>query len=276
MAWLGHTFAIAVLGPAPSIDAPPPRTRAADEVQLERARDEPPAPTLTPEIRKRGTGPRDAPSPPGLAPPGVLEDRSVSPIEVRFRPDGSVQVDVPRSLHARAAACALGRCIGRRGVKSGSKDPIPHATAPVVLGLSGTFGWLPASPRDATRLLEQTREQRIRLAIDAQRARLERASGEISVKLGKLLHDRSIDDARRREIVFALWDDAACAAIPPEVDEPLAAERASAAGDARARIEAFVRRWMPRSSKLGFTSSELAKLNAKRCSPTPFVPYGVE
>ena len=75
-----------------------------------------------------------------------------------------------------------------------------------------------------------------------------------------------------RATVFELWDDAGCA-TDVESNEPLAAETAAARAEVQARIEIFVRRFMPRGSDVGYTDSMLARLDAKRCSPRPFRPY---
>lgn len=259
---------LAIAGRAAALEAPPPPVPTPDDGG---DRNEPPAPMIRPEIW--GSATRDEERPGGGVRDDLLGDRAVGEIEVRFRPDGSARVDVPRSLHMRMAICGPGICIGTRGVKRRLNKPIELATAPVIFGIGGIFGWLPHSPRDATRLVERTRAQRIRPAIDTQRCRLERASGAISGPLADLLHDRKLGDACRPAIMFALWNHAACTATPAQIDEPLATERAAAAADARSRIETFGRRFIPHDAALGYSDRELTTLNAKRCSRDPFAPY---
>jgi hypothetical protein len=265
----GGAILLAVGPPSPTVDAPPAPTEASQSRELDDQR--PPSPTITPELR-RSTD-RDQPTRGGGVRDDVLGDRAVDQIQVRVRDDGSVIVDVPRSVRMRAAGCTLGRCLGRRKIDRQSDKPIPLATAPVMLGLSGTFGWTPPSPRDATRFLDLTREQRLKQTVASQRRMLEKSSGEVSVRLAALLHDHSLSPARRRSIVFQLWDDATCSALAVDHDDPLAPERARAAKQARDRIERFVRQWLPRGSALGYSEAELARLNSSRCAPRAFRPY---
>ncbi|MBC8071524.1 MAG: hypothetical protein IAG13_24565 [Deltaproteobacteria bacterium] len=267
---LGYACAVVLGPPAPTIEVPPSATSASEARELQGLR-EPPPPTISQELRRATAGDQNPKG--GGVRDDVLGDRAVDQIRVRTRPDGSVEVEMPRSVYMRAAACTLGRCLGRRKIDRQSDKPIPQATAPVMLGISGTFGWTPASPRDATRLLERTREQRVQQAIAHQRRMLARSAGEISVRLGALLHDTALAPARRREIVFQLWDDAVCSASSVGRDDPLAAERMRAAQEARVRIERFVQRWLPRGSALGYSEAELARLNSGRCASRPFRPY---
>ena len=51
-------------------------------------------------------------------------------------------------------------------------------------------------------------------------------------------------------------------------------ERRALAGEARRRVEEFIRRNAPRGDARGYTDEELARLNARRLSRAPFHPYG--
>jgi hypothetical protein len=266
---LGYACAVVLGPPSPTVDAPPSPTGASEARDLQDHR-EPPPPTISQELR-RATTSEEHPKGGGVR-DDVLGDRAVDQIRVHTRPDGSVEVEMPRSVRMRAAGCTLGRCLGRRKIDRQSDKTIPGATAPIMLGISGTFGWTPASPRDATRLLERTREQRVQQAIAYQRRMLARSAGEISMQLAALLHDTALAPARRREIVFQLWQDAVCSASSVGRDDPLAAERSRAAHEARIRIERFVQRFLARGSPVGYSEAELARLSG-RCASRPFRPY---
>jgi hypothetical protein len=105
-----------------------------------------------------------------------------------------------------------------------------------------------------------------------QRRRLRASPGETSVRLAELLHDPELDPVHRRELVFELWDDAACTEELTSDTAPLAEEKVEAARQSRERVEAFVARFMRPGSKDGYGSDELARLNAQRCSAEPFTP----
>jgi len=206
----------------------------------------------------------------------ILGDREVGRARVDIRPDGSAKVDVPSPLHFRGGVCAVGLCLGTRGVKRQSRKPVGLSTAPILIGLGGTFGWLPASTTAAREYLAQTRERRISTAIAWQRKQLARAAGEMSVRLGTILHDTSLSAPRRRVLVFELWDDASCAAESPMKGDALERERVESAVQTRQKIERFVQRWLPRGTAHGYSTAELSRLNARRCSSQPFRPYADE
>jgi hypothetical protein len=265
---LGLVLAVALAPPTPE---PFEADRAEEREASDRVRAEPPPPSsIVPILRRRarqdggvrGAERRD----------DILGDRQAGRVRVDVRPDGSAKVDVPSPFAARGGLCALGLCLGTRGVKRQSNRPVALATAPILLGIGGTFGFAPASTNHARAYLERTRAQRVAQSIAWQRDRLARAPGEMSVRLASLLHDRSLTPARRRAIVFDLWDDAACAAEHASGDA-VARERVAAAAASKAKIERFVQRWLPRGSTAGYADDELARLNARRCSAAAFRPY---
>ena len=63
---------------------------------------------------------------------------------------------------------------------------------------------------------------------------------------------------------FELWDECLETGEPDEVE---------AAGRARAAVLAFIRGHLPAGSPHAFGAAELARLNSRRQSRQPFVPY---
>jgi hypothetical protein len=106
--------------------------------------------------------------------------------------------------------------------------------------------------------LEQTRELRTQLAAEFRRRELLQANRALERTLQEVLGDRTSSTAQKHDAVFLIWQD--CGED--------AQERAH-----RQAVEAFVRRYMPQGSELGFRSEELQKLNASRGGMQPFEPY---
>ncbi|HET6584347.1 MAG TPA: hypothetical protein VFG69_12885, partial [Nannocystaceae bacterium] len=84
--------------------------------------------------------------------------------------------------------------------------------------------------------------------------------------------------AERRRIVFQQWDD--CAEPLPKIPvltdaaaDEIAKLRAEAAADARATIEAFVRRHARPGTSRAYAPGELEALNARRRTAVRFDPY---
>jgi hypothetical protein len=247
-------------------ERPPPPTSSAG------GRDgSPPSPAaIAPILRRRSRG---GASPNPNEGDDILSDKETGRVRVDIRADGSAQVDVPRPFSLRGGICAAGLCLGTRGARRQSRKPVTLSTAPIIVGFGGAFGYAPASTTKAREYLAFTRERRVATALAWQRRQLAQAAGEMSVRLAALLHDDSLGAARRRAIVFELWDDAACAAERPIEGDTLERERVDSAAQTRAKIERFVQRWLPQGSALGFSAPELARLNARRCSSRPFRPY---
>jgi hypothetical protein len=268
LGWLADALWLLV-GPPTSIDVPPVPTPAVERAEMREQQSPPPA--MAPLLRRRigldervPIGPRQG---------DVLGDRQVGRARVHVRADGSVSIDAPPSVALRPALCIAFQCLGPRGARRQSKKTIPFATAPVLFGIGGTFGYAPVSPRPVVRMLAETREARQRMAIAEQRRRLARSPAEMSARLAALLHDRSLEPASLRAIVFELWDDAGCSADVESNEEPLAAETAATRAAVQTRVEMFVRRFMPRGSDVGYTDSMLARFDARRCSARTFRPY---
>jgi hypothetical protein len=137
-------------------------------------------------------------------------------------------------------------------------------------GLSGTFDVndliMKGKKEDPYRYQKQkflaaTAEKR---ALMAKRFRQEEARNSIAQlpsRLDAIWSHRRMPARERRKLIFELWKEAA----PSEPD------LAEVAAEARATIEAYVRRALPDGSEDAFTVEELADLN--RGQHAPFAPY---
>jgi hypothetical protein len=106
--------------------------------------------------------------------------------------------------------------------------------------------------------LEQTRELRTQLAAAARRRELQQANRALERTLQDVLSDGALSIAQKHDAVFLLWQDCG-------EDAQQKAHRRS--------VEAFVRRYMPRGSPLGFHADELERFNAQRGALQKFEPY---
>jgi hypothetical protein len=113
-------------------------------------------------------------------------------------------------------------------------------------------------PAERRWFLEQTEQLRDQLAQTARVQELARLRRSLEHELDGVLDSASLDAARKRAAVFAIWQDCG---------EDSDAERT------RKIVEAFVRRRMPQGSDMGFSADELAKLNASRSGLRSFAPY---
>jgi hypothetical protein len=132
------------------------------------------------------------------------------------------------------------------------------------------LGWLTL---DATRaevlaeeqwVADETFEVRFGKAQVARERDIVRSLESLGPRLALLWSDAELTAAERRQLLFALWDEAA------EPDDP---ELAVAGARAREIIEEFVRAVAP-PGELGFTQEELNRFNACRPPNGPwFDPY---
>ena len=106
--------------------------------------------------------------------------------------------------------------------------------------------------------LEHTAELRRTLGGEAHAARLAQGSLHLRGRLEAILRDRALPDARKRALVFELWDDCA----PDGIGE-----------QAQHIVERFIRDHMPPGSPLAYDPAELARLNHGRASVRAFDPY---
>jgi hypothetical protein len=106
--------------------------------------------------------------------------------------------------------------------------------------------------------LDETAELRRSLS-DADHARkLARGSLRLRGQLEGILDDSALPAARKRELIFELWD--GCA--PDDVG-----------AQAQRIVEQFVREHLPPGTPLAYTPAELAELNRRRLSERVFEPY---
>ena len=106
--------------------------------------------------------------------------------------------------------------------------------------------------------LEQTRELRLQLSAEARRRELLQAKRALERTLQELLSDHALSMSQRHEAVFLIWQDCG-------EDAQQQAHRHA--------VEAFVRRYMPQDSELGFPAEELQRFNNERGSLQKFEPY---
>ena len=124
--------------------------------------------------------------------------------------------------------------------------------------------------------LARTAPLRTRLAKDSVRAQMQDALDALEDDLSKLWGDDALSAAQKRVIVFERWDglaDASSHSDTASTAKDLDALRAAYASRARRRIEAFVRRELPKDSAVQFPATELASLNAARRGTALFDPY---
>ena len=114
------------------------------------------------------------------------------------------------------------------------------------------------------RLMKVTRDLRLEMAERACEEHQRRSLVELKGQLEELFADASIDASARKRLVFRLWDDCAETGDERTVRFGLLA---------RATIESYIRRYLPRGSEHAYSREELVALNATRISTTRFEPY---
>ena len=113
------------------------------------------------------------------------------------------------------------------------------------------------------KFLDSTRDERVQIGMKHRSEQLAKASEIMRGNLERVW--RSIGDpAARREALFELWD---------EVVETGGAEMVAAGVQVRGLVIGWIRARLPQGSADAYSTDELARLNAKRTSKTPFAPY---
>lgn len=107
-------------------------------------------------------------------------------------------------------------------------------------------------------VMEHTEELRARLEAEHRRATMARALSRIAAECERIWGRTSRTPAQRRREIFELWD---------------AAEEDGDGARARAAIEQWIRERLPAGGPDGYSSEELARLNATRQSRAEFDPY---
>jgi hypothetical protein len=118
--------------------------------------------------------------------------------------------------------------------------------------------------REKRQIAEATFEDRLCLAEEAAWRRKQEGMYYLKERLERLLVTPGLTSARRREIVFDMWDEC--------VDDH-ADGQPNLGAAARAGIIAFIRRAFPAGSADAYTPAEIASLNERRVSRSPFDPY---
>lgn len=129
------------------------------------------------------------------------------------------------------------------------------------------------------RILRETFELRLSLAVSYAQRQIDRELRRLQRDLLDLWNDDSRSARERRRLLFARWDECeeSLAVDLGEFQDAAAtrlAELRKGAGEqARGKIEAFIRRHLPRGEPGAFTEQELLDLNRGRHSRQRFEPY---
>lgn len=170
---------------------------------------------------------------------------------------------------------------GKIGRRPGAHS---FVTKPMGMAMQGPLEWLlRASGHDLhtsakMAALRETEAFRTDLAVAWNRAQIAKRLRELPADLLAVWGDTNLSIERRREIVFEHWD--ACedrlatdtAGLPADAVLSVDRMRREAGDEARAAIEAFVRRELGEPDT-AFTPTELERFNARRVSVTAFDPY---
>jgi hypothetical protein len=135
---------------------------------------------------------------------------------------------------------------------------------------------------DKKKLLQRTEKLRLALAIKWAESQVEVRMKQLYRDLLEIWHDAARTAVQRRERLFQRWDECVEAmrvdikgfgdSGKSELDEL----REKAGGEARASIEAFIRKHLPKGSEDAYPPEELRELNRKRHSEERFDPYARE
>ena len=117
------------------------------------------------------------------------------------------------------------------------------------------------------KLAEETREQRIHMALAAAARNKREALFRLKDDLERVARAPDLSAAERRDTLFQLWDEC----LEPSADAGAGTDHGAMA---RTTILAFTRRLYPPGSPDAFTPTELAMLNRRRTSRQIFDPYG--
>jgi hypothetical protein len=113
-------------------------------------------------------------------------------------------------------------------------------------------------------MADETREQRICMARQAQARRLVEALAQIGAKVRGIARRSDLSPLERRRAVFEIWDECA------EGSTDLTADYGE---KARSIIQSAIRELFPAGTDLGYSPAELLVLNERRTSRRRFAPY---
>ncbi len=135
---------------------------------------------------------------------------------------------------------------------------------------------------DKKKLLERTEKLRLAMAVKWAEAQVEHRLKGLYRDLLEIWSDAERSAEERREQLFQRWDECVEAmrvdlkGFGDGAKSSLDALREKAGGEARASIEAFIRRHLPKGSENAYTPEELRDLNRRRHSEERFDPYAHE
>jgi hypothetical protein len=156
------------------------------------------------------------------------------------------------------------------------------------VGMRGPLEWImQATGHDLAtgakmQMLKETRAFRTQLAVAWTRAQVEKRLRELPAELLALWSDDQITEARKREILFERWDECEdrlgvpMEGLPPDAIPDVDEMRRRAADEARAEIEAFIRKHASMRGDDAFDAKELARYNGRRRSVRRFAPYDAQ
>jgi hypothetical protein len=134
--------------------------------------------------------------------------------------------------------------------------------------------------RQKAELLEATRELRFKMAAKFAREQLDRRLNGLRHEIGGLWARASLSEARRREMIFERWDECEEPGESKELPgfgklkgSELDQARVDSGREARATIERWIRKKLPKGSAQAYSEHELRLLNNKRVSKQKFSPY---
>ncbi len=296
----GETMAAPPASPGP----PAPRVSVTDGLAISRSAR---ADRRLGRFTARGDGGYDYRDPKGRFRASIAEDGSVTfkqgvPVESEVctglnvcMPTGGLGgylLDPSRWIqrpNANRLGAALHGTVGDPSTAHMSLAPRPDAgmSTFISIGIGARVGRSRLSNRVKAEFLKDTQELRLRMAVKAERHRLIQALARLSHQLESVWQDTNTPPARRRELLFELWDESlgafefevdneASSTGEDDITESLVSLRSRAAVEARGQILRFIRRRMPAGSDDAYTPSELRRLNKRRRSREPFAPYSPE
>jgi hypothetical protein len=155
----------------------------------------------------------------------------------------------------------------------------PYGPPPIIASAGGRVAGiadLAAATRRAAekqRFLDATEPLRTKMAEEHRRANERTALVNLDAELRAIWRAADTPVSMKKERLFQRWDECVQAPDDPATANADTLARARAGEIARRRIEAWIRRNVPRSHADAFTKAELHEMNARRRSKGRFDPY---
>lgn len=230
------------------------------------------------DARGLGNGSRHGVEPPPVASdPTDAEPKTLAEAGFLRNRKGDIVYADPLG-HFKATLLPDGRvrfrdyAVARGSIRSGGKM---MGLSEIVREAQGKDLWF----LDKRRLLARTEKLRLALAIKWAEAQVETRLRALYRDLLEIWTDAERTVVQRRERLFQRWDEcveAMSVRLEGFGDAPkstLDELRERAGGEARASIEAFIRKHLPKDSEDAYPPDELRELNRRRHSEEPFDPY---